>query len=295
MASGGARGDGGGGGEGGGKQGQGLGEDHKDEDEEGKQQRDLITLKRALLGNRMEGVLGIQEQGKASTWMSPGLLQPVPRRAGSSELKGNRNETEDEDESDMSEESILHPGFSNMFGLSELAKTLTPRSSREDPSLFSLPCWNYGWICFWLPSSSPCAQNRPRHTCRNAAREASDLVVEARMKAIDAEARNVFIRLVASRVIWAVSPHDIPGCDDDGEWVFCSSRPRRDLQDKGQLDPSAQGSLSTPNDVIVFMEITRDSLHVIFTEKEGFHISEVIFGVRAAGMRIDFWDVESTV
>ena len=133
MPSGGADGDGGGRGE-----GLGLGEDQKEEAEE--QQRDLITLKRALLGNRMEGVLGIQEQGT--------VLQPDPRRAGSSELKSNRDGTEDEDESDVSEQSILHPGFSNMFGLSELAKTLTPRSSRELPALSSPLCWNYRWICF---------------------------------------------------------------------------------------------------------------------------------------------------
>ena len=113
--------------------------EREDDDDQGiKQQRDLLTLKRALLGNRMEGVMPISE-APAAAWMTPSFLQPGSRRADGNEPKINQAsggfEVEPDgagDESDdESEESILHPGFTNMFGLQELARTLTPRNSRE--------------------------------------------------------------------------------------------------------------------------------------------------------------------
>ena len=115
--------------------------EREDDDDQGiKQQRDLLTLKRALLGNRMEGVMPISE-APAAAWMTPSFLQPGSRRANGNEPKINQASGVFEvepggagDESDdESEESILHPGFTNMFGLQELARTLTPRNSRECP------------------------------------------------------------------------------------------------------------------------------------------------------------------
>lgn len=112
-----------------------------EDDEDSKKQRDLMRLKRALLGSRMDGVMPMSD-AQTATWTTQSLLQLSSRRGGEAQvdqgtcnLKGAPGKASPAaPESSEEEESILHPGFTSMLGLQELARTLTPRNSRE--------CWN---------------------------------------------------------------------------------------------------------------------------------------------------------